>query len=262
MSTGKKAGGRGSERAVISNVIPFNPLEKKVLGASIAEVLLTTRAYPLASPFPLRGAGVYAIYYVGTQFAPYALLAQKNSNGRFVWPIYVGQALPSGGRRGVSTVDGDPALRQRIGKHRRSIEAASANLSVGDFHYRALVMDDAFIRLAETSLLALFKPIWNNYIDGFGNNAPGVERGTSMRSRWDTLHGGRAQATAHADREETRDQLIAEITQELATTNFDIPDTLINAVGQSTQPEAIYAEVAARTSSRSETSDESPGRPA
>ena len=96
-----------------------------------------------------------------------------------------------------------------------------------------VVMDDAFIRLAETSLLALYKPIWNNYVDGFGNNAPGSGREASKRSRWDTLHGGRTQAVVHGDRGETRDQLMAEITHELASTNYDIPETLINAVGQS-----------------------------
>lgn len=234
-----------SKRAVLSNVVPFNPLEKKVLGASIAEVLLTTPVYPLTASFPLRGAGVYALYYTGSGFAPYAPLAQQNAGGRFAWPIYVGQALPSGGRRGIGIGDDDPALRDRLGKHRRSIiAAATADFGVDDFHYRALVMDDAFIRLAETSLLALYKPIWNTYVDGFGNNAPGVRRKASQRSRWDTLHVGRIQATDHTDCGETRDQLVAEITQELASTNYDLPDRLINAVGQSVQANPMDMESA------------------
>jgi hypothetical protein len=216
-------------RSAVSTVVPFNPLERRVLGASIAEVLLTTRVYPLSISFPLRGPGVYAIYYTGTRFEPYALLSQQNAQGRFVWPIYVGQALPTGGRRGISTADNEPTLRKRLNKHRASIVAATSDFSVDDFSYRALVMDDAFIRLAETSLLALYKPLWNNFVDGFGNNAPGSGRGASKRSRWDTLHGGRAQALDHADRGETRAQLMASI----ANTNFSIPHTLINAVGQS-----------------------------
>lgn len=242
MSTRPRAAAKKSVRPVISTVLPFNPLEKRVLGASIAEVLLTTPVYPLSTSFPLRGPGVYAIYYTGAGFEPYAPLAKQNSNGKFVWPIYVGQALPSGGRRGIETAEDDPALRNRINKHRLSIGAATTDFSVKDFHFRALVMDDAFIRLAETSLLALYKPIWNNYVDGFGNNAPGGGREASKRSRWDTLHGGRIQAVVHADRHETRDQLMAEITQELASTNFDIPDKLINAVGQSIQPQPIGLE--------------------
>ncbi|SDO19510.1 Eco29kI restriction endonuclease [Polaromonas sp. JS666] len=199
----------------------------------MAEVLLTTPVYPLSTSFPLRGPGVYAIYYVGSSFVPYGPLARRNANGRFEWPIYVGQALPSGGRRGIVTAEEEPSLRNRLMKHGRSIAAATTDFSIEDFHYRALVMDDAFIRLAETSLLALYKPIWNNYIDGFGNNAPGGGREASKRSRWDTLHGGRSQAAVHQERGETREQLIAEITQELASTNFDIPSTLITAVGQS-----------------------------
>jgi hypothetical protein len=235
MSTRPRAAASKSTRTVIPTVVPFNPLEKRVLGASIAEVLLTTPVYPLSQPFPLRGPGVYAIYYSGTRFAPYAPLAQQNSGSKVVWPIYVGQALPSGGRRGIETTSEDPALRNRLMKHGRSIAAAATDFDIGDFSYRALVMDDAFIRLAETSLLVLYKPIWNNYVDGFGNNAQGSGRDASKRSRWDTLHGGRSQAVIHADRGETRDQLMAEITQELESTNYDVPKTLINAAGQSIQ---------------------------
>lgn len=244
MSTRPSAAAKKGLRNSSSIVVPFNPLEKRVLGASIAEVLLTTKVYSLSSPFPFRGPGVYAIYYVGADFAPYEPIARQNANGRFVWPIYVGQALPSGGRRGIGTVDDEPTLRDRLGKHRRSIAAVTEDFGVGDFHYRALVMDDAFIRLAETSLLALYKPIWNNYVDGFGNNAPGERRVSSRRSRWDTLHGGRMQATVHTDRDETRDQLMAEIAQELVSTNFDIPKTLINADGQSLLPQSIDLEAA------------------
>lgn len=255
MSSLPKAAAKKTTRIVTSRVVPFNPLEKRVLGASIAEVLLTTPVYPLSIAFPLRGPGVYAIYYSGDRFEPYAPLARQNSGGRFVWPIYVGQALPSGGRRGIEIADDDPALRDRLNKHRRSIAAASADFSVDDFHYRALVMDDAFIRLAETSLLALYKPIWNNYVDGFGNNAPGAGREASKRSRWDTLHGGRAQAKVHGDRGETRGQLMAEITQELASTNYDIPGTLINAVGQSIQPEQLNLDEAVNVDVPSTASD-------
>lgn len=244
MSSRSRAAATKGLRHVSSTVVPFNPLEKRVLGASIAEVLLTTKVYPLSSPFPFRGPGVYAIYYVGNGFAPYAPIAQQNANGSFVWPIYVGQALPSGGRRGIGTVDDEPTLRDRLGKHRRSIAAVREGFSISDFHYRALVMDDAFIRLAETSLLALYKPIWNNYVDGFGNNAPGEHRVSSKRSRWDTLHGGRTQATVHTDRDETRDHLMAEITQELVSINFDIPKTLINADGQSILPQCIAVDAA------------------
>ena len=77
------------------NVIPFNPLERKHLGASVADALLETPARPLASLPSLVGAGIYAIYYVGG-FPSDVPLAQANRNGKFLLPIYVGKAVPKG----------------------------------------------------------------------------------------------------------------------------------------------------------------------
>jgi hypothetical protein len=226
--------GAAAGRSAIDKVVPFNPLEKKVLGAAIAEVMLTTPVYPLTTKFPRRGPGIYAIYYSG-QIPAYEKLAEQNRETGGTWPIYVGQALPGGGRRGIEVESDGTELRARIGKHLRSINAA-IDLDPDHFHYRALVMDDAFIRLGETSLLALYKPIWNNYVDGFGNNTPGAGRTASTRSRWDTLHGGRAQAEEHRQRDESRELIMREIERELANTNFDLPATLVNAADQSTVP--------------------------
>ena len=77
------------------NVIPFNPLERNHLGASVADALLATSALPLASLPSLVGAGIYAIYYVGG-FPSDVPLAQANRNGKFLLPIYVGKAVPKG----------------------------------------------------------------------------------------------------------------------------------------------------------------------
>ncbi len=41
----------------------------------------------------LDGAGIYAIYYVG-DFPSYAPVAERNHDGRFEAPIYVGKAIP------------------------------------------------------------------------------------------------------------------------------------------------------------------------
>lgn len=220
-----------SARKAITKVLPFNPLEKRVLGAAIAEVLLTTRVYALTERFPCKGPGIYAIYYTGN-FSAYGKLAELNKAEAGKWPIYVGQALPTGGRRGIEVDAEGNDLRERVSKHLRSLKSAE-NLNPDDFQYRALVMDDAFIRLGETSLLALYKPIWNKYVDGFGNNTPGKGRANSMRSRWDTLHGGRSQALEHLDRLEDVALILKEIERELANTNFDLPETLVNAREQS-----------------------------
>jgi len=69
------------------NQQPYNPLDKKNLGVSVAEAMLHREptSLPLTEEFP--GAGIYAIYYVGT-FALYQRIAIKNQNGLFGWPIY------------------------------------------------------------------------------------------------------------------------------------------------------------------------------
>jgi len=53
---------------------PFNPLDKRNLGESVAEALLQVEAQPLP-PKQFIGAGVYAIYYAGS-FSAYARLSE------------------------------------------------------------------------------------------------------------------------------------------------------------------------------------------
>lgn len=49
--------------------------------------------------------------------------------------------------------------------------------------------------LASTpSITDRFKPIWNKVLDGFGNHDPGKGRYEQQKSKWDTLHPGRAWA--------------------------------------------------------------------
>ena len=58
---------------------PFNPLDKRHLGASVANALLESEIYPLP-PEPFIGAGVYALYYLG-DFPAYEVLADVTRNG-------------------------------------------------------------------------------------------------------------------------------------------------------------------------------------
>ena len=73
---------------VASNVIPFNPLERKHLGASVAQAMLAQTPQPLANLPRFEGAGIYAVYYTG-RLACYAALSAANRNGKFALPIYV-----------------------------------------------------------------------------------------------------------------------------------------------------------------------------
>lgn len=196
----------------LSNFDPFNPLDKTNLAASVGEALLCKKAQPLAQLSRFHGAGVYAIYYVGSSFKPYQALAQRNTADHLTAPIYVGKAIPEGARKGGIGVEGTKtrALFNRLREHAESIEVVS-NLNLADFLCKFLVVDDVWIPLGESLLIAKFSPIWNNLIDGFGNHDPGKGRYQGMRPRWDVLHPGRSWAEKCQPRGETKEQIIADI---------------------------------------------------
>lgn len=185
-----------------AEIIPFNPLDKVNLGASVAEALLARPSIALEELSEFRGAGVYAIYYSGG-YPPYRPLAEINANGVSLMPIYVGKAVPAGSRKGGG-IDAKPGkvLFKRLAEHADSIRAAT-NLRIEDFACRYLVVDDIWIPLGESLLIARFSPLWNSLIDGFGNHDPGSGRHAGMRPRWDVLHPGRAWAPKCKDRQES-----------------------------------------------------------
>lgn len=135
---------------------------------------------------------MYAIYYTG-DFKLYRPIAHRNLGNRFEQPIYVGKAVPKGGRKGGLGYDAasGAALRERLKQHATSVDQ-SQNLRLADFHFRALTVDDIWIPLGENVLIEKFQPLWNRVIDGFGNKDPGNRRATQYRSSWDVLHPGRA----------------------------------------------------------------------
>lgn len=172
---------------------PFNPLDKRHLGESAANVLLESDVFPLP-PEPFIAAGVYALYYTG-DFPAYEALAEVNRDGRFACPIYVGKAVPDGARKGGQGDNVDPgaALYKRLTDHTKSVTAAT-NLHIEDFHCRFLSVDDIWIPLTESLMIKRFKPVWNVVLDGFGNHDPGRGRRSGRKPMWDCLHPGRAWA--------------------------------------------------------------------
>jgi len=165
---------------------PYNPLDKLNLARSIEVELLSRPKQSFGDLSGLHGAGVYAIYYTGS-FPAYAPIAD---GGR---PIYVGKAIPKGGRKGGLSANAavGRSLQDRLRQHASSIDQA-ANLDLADFQVRALVVDDIWIPLGENMLIESFQPVWNVVIDGFGNKTPGARRATQYRSPWDVLHPGRS----------------------------------------------------------------------
>lgn len=172
---------------------PFNPLEKENLGRSVTQSLIHSEPIPLGSIQRFLGAGVYAIYYLG-DFDAYAPMRKWNRDANELHlPIYVGKAVPKGGRKGRVKLDAattSNALFSRMDEHRKSL-AKAENLSISDFWCRFLVVDDIWIPLGESLLIQFYHPLWNAVVDGFGNHDPGRGRYEGAISSWDTLHPGR-----------------------------------------------------------------------
>jgi len=166
-------------------------LDKKNLGVSVAEALLQRPVHSLPPSEPFTGAGVYAIYYAGG-YPAYATITKRNRDMPGSVPIYVGKAIPPGARKGGFGLDTTPgcALYRRLCEHAKSIQQVG-NLSLGDFNYRYLVVDDIWIPLGENLLIEMFSPLWNIVIDGFGNHDPGAGRYEGERPAWDVMHPGR-----------------------------------------------------------------------
>lgn len=193
---------------------PYNPLEKENLGKSVADSLMKQAAVPLGAIKRFSGAGIYAIYYLGG-FDAYQRLRELNPSKKSLnVPIYVGKAVPTGGRKG--NVDPEisakgTALFSRLDEHRNSVDQV-ANLNVDDFWCRYLVVDDIWIPLGESLLIQLHRPIWNSLIDGFGNHDPGAGRYQGARPNWDTIHPGRSWADKCAASKLTESQIRDQIT--------------------------------------------------
>lgn len=208
-----------------ADILPFNPLDKKNLGASVAEAMLASKVHPLGDMPGFKGAGIYAVYYSGS-FAPYGEIARRNQ-GTKTAPIYVGKAVPAGARKGGGAgATGGKSLFNRLSEHAESIRAVD-NLSIEDFTCRFLVVDDIWIPLGESLLIARYSPVWNALIDGFGNHDPGGGRYNGMRPRWDVLHPGRAWAAKCKERPETVADIARDVETYLRNATFPVSDRFI-----------------------------------
>ena len=152
-----------------------------------------TPVYNLPPPENFVDSGVYAIYYTG-QFSLYEPISLVNRI-RYDLPIYVGKAIPSGSRRGHGGKEAGNLYR-RLSEHAMSIVAAE-NLDVSGFHCRFVIIphdQDAIIPPIESAIIKQYNPLWNSWVDGFGNHDPGGGRYDQARSQWDVIHPGRSWA--------------------------------------------------------------------
>jgi hypothetical protein len=165
----------------------YDPLDYGNLTLNCVRELMSRGPYTLPLAHQFTGAGVYALFYSG-DFPSYTTIRSPDATR----PIYVGKAVPSRGRVGVSrgnATAGRP-LSSRLDQHARSIQQAT-NLRIEDFQCRYLVVTPLWITMAERFLIEHYRPIWNVCLDGFGNHDPGKGRHAGELPWWDALHPGR-----------------------------------------------------------------------
>jgi hypothetical protein len=204
----------------------FDPLAVENVGVTLAVELLEQKllAMPPNEPFP--GAGVYALYYSGRHPAYDSLL--RLDAGRFKYPVYIGKAAGESAKQGFNPHGSSKRrLFDRISQHAASIEAVR-NLSVDDFQCRVLILNDAYIALAEAVMIRLFRPPWNGM--SFGSKVVGRYRMTGKPPLWDSLHPGRSGRPEGSD--ERAEQAESVIAKRIAELDEDISDPIIRRMYQ------------------------------
>lgn len=162
----------------------FDPLSTTQLTRIICRQFEAQEPLHLRDGLPsFTGPGLYAIYYTGTAVDLYKPLR----NYRI--PLYVGRARSTNSATGRTERHRRP-LHRRVENHRRSI--IEGGLPIEDFSVRLLALPDVHIDLGENGLRVGYQPVWNAILTGFGSNEQGSSTRRSSRSKWDTLHQGRA----------------------------------------------------------------------
>ncbi|MFM0390761.1 Eco29kI family restriction endonuclease [Paraburkholderia phytofirmans] len=175
---------------------PFDPLAVENVGVTLAIELLEQPVHPLSPPDRFAGAGVYAIYYSGKHPGYQRLVELDQKLGGWKYPVYIGSAVRENAKQGFSLrPTNQTRLWTRLGHHADSIRSVvdaglDPELHLADFRCRFLVLNDAYITLAESVLIATFRPAWNGM--GFGSKVVGVRREGQIASAWDSLHPGRS----------------------------------------------------------------------
>lgn len=198
----------------------FDPLAVENVGVTLAVELLEQPLLDMPPKDPFPGAGVYALYFCGNHQAYRGLVKLDESRCKF--PIYIGKAAGQSAKQGFNPHgSGARKLYKRIEQHSDSIDAVE-NLSLTDFKCRALVLNDAYIALAESVMIQVFRPPWNGM--SFGSKVVGKNRMGGKPALWDALHPGRGGRPAGIERAEEAEKLIAKRVDELGQ---DIADPTI-----------------------------------
>lgn len=189
-------------RKIDPNELPdafFDPAEPSLIGNFVALAMVAQDRKPLGSLTRFYGSGVYAIYYTG----PNPLYAPISGTET---PIYVGKADPKGNPK--TAIDQGTKLADRLSEHRRNIEKVSG-IEIEDFECRALAVQTGYQAAAESHLIRMFRPIWNNetgILYGLGKHGDDATTRANNKSPFDTVHPGRKWAAGNPE-----NQTVAEI---------------------------------------------------
>lgn len=190
----------------------FDPAEPRLIGHFVALALISQDRVPLNAMEPFYGAGVYAIYYKGPEDIYEPISGTET-------PIYVGKADPPVGA--TSVVQQETKLYGRLNEHRKNIDKV-AGIDLADFECRALAVQSGYQAAAESHLINLFWPIWNNetkILFGLGKHGDAATTRANNKSPWDTIHPGRTWAAGNPEAKSTED-ILSEVAVHFRTTRI------------------------------------------
>ena len=166
---------------------PYYPVTNKIANLRFLDEFRSRPHREFRECDVIEGCGVYALYYFGPVLDYQVLVPKETGEGR---PIYAGKAGPKDDDDDDCVVKN--YLSSRLRKHERSITEAR-NLCIDDFRVRWIDLDSMeTVETMEKVLIRTYRPLWNKVLTGFGNNDVGAGRMAQKKSRWDTLHPGRA----------------------------------------------------------------------
>lgn len=187
----------------------YDPMNTESVSAAICRELERQPLVRLPPDIPqFDGSGLYAIYYTGESVDIYNPLAALNI------PVYVGKSNAHNGSTGKRT-SAPQRLWRRVCEHHASI--VGAGLPIDEFRSRFLLLPDVHNGLGERGLLVNYRPVWNDVLNGFGSREQGSTTRQSSRSKWDTVHRGRARTFGKEkhSRESLEESLRVRISQQV-----------------------------------------------
>ena len=173
--------------------------------------LVNSARLPLPEVLDKRfyGAGVYAIYYEGSDVKAYEKLSGTET------PIYVGKADPAEPYAETTEGQGE-ALYKRLKEHAKNI--GKTDLEPCDFTCRYAAIQSGMQSAVEHFMIRFYQPIWNKEIKvcyGIGKHGDSAKTRANKRSPWDTMHPGRKWAVDTKEDQKSRAEVEEEIRKHL-----------------------------------------------